>query len=477
MNDIIARSRTAFRWTLAFRVMSQMFTWFVSLFVIRLLTPADYGVVAMVETVSMLTLQLASAGLGNALIRQDNLDTSFVRKILGLLIVFNLTLASIQLAVADQIAEFYAQPALALVLKVTALGFLVSPWANIASNLLAKDMNFKSRAKVDFLASILGSISALIMAYLGMGYWSLVLANLAVVYFRAIGYTIALKQFHLPSVNFSGTAGAIKFGLTLTATGLLFTVFMKVDILIAGQYLQQSQLGIYAVALHVALLPMAKAMPLINEVAYPMYAAIRHNEKEYDRIFCYIFRIVTVFSFPLFCGIAAVAEDAVLIILGEQWREAVVPLQLILLTIPLRLVTNLFTPLMKALGYPSTGLIHVCFSILVTVVVVYFAAPYGINTLAASWLLSTPLFFLFALMLCTRRSNIAFRTILFALTPPLLASFIMLAAIGGLDWYIDDAVPRWLNLILSIILGALVYIGIMWLAFRDRFIEAIKFRM
>ncbi|MDX1392075.1 MAG: oligosaccharide flippase family protein, partial [Rheinheimera sp.] len=129
MNDIIARSRSAFRWTLAFRVMSQMFTWFASLFVIRLLTPADYGVVAMVETVSMLTLQLASAGLGNALIRQDNLDRLFIRKILGLLIMFNLSLALIQLSVADHIAQFYAQPALAMVLKVTALGFLVSPWA------------------------------------------------------------------------------------------------------------------------------------------------------------------------------------------------------------------------------------------------------------------------------------------------------------------------------------------------------------
>src|SRR5690606_25017428 len=110
------------------------------------------------------------------------------------------------------------------------------------------------------------------------------------------------------------------------------------------QFLEQNQLGIYAVALHLALLPMAKAMPLINEVAYPMYAAIRHDQKEYDRIFCYIFRIVTVFSFPLFYGIAAVAEDAVMLILGEKWHATVLPLQLILLTIPLRLVTNLFTP-------------------------------------------------------------------------------------------------------------------------------------
>jgi teichuronic acid exporter len=477
MNNIVALSRTAFRWTLTFRVMSQMFTWFASLFVIRLLTPADYGIIAIVETVSMLTLQLASAGLGNALIRQDNLSTAFIRKILGLLIIFNLVLAALQFAMAQQIAIFYDQPELEMVLKIMTLGFLLSPWAIVASNLLAKEMNFKSRSKIDFLASVCGSISALAMAYAGMGYWSLILANLAVLFFRFIGYNIELKRVYWPSLNFSGTTDAIKFGATLAMTGLLFTVFMKVDILIAGQFLEQNQLGIYAVALHIALLPMAKAMPLINEVAYPMYAAIRKDEKEYVRIFCYIFRITTIYSFPLFYGIAAVAEDAVMLILGDKWLAAVLPLQLILLTIPLRLVTNLFTPLMKALGYPSTGLIHVCFSIIVTVIIIYLSAPYGINAIAASWLISTPFFFLFALMLCTKRSKIPFKKLVVALSPPLLASFIMLAAITAFNSYFDDALPRWLNLILTVIMGALIYIMIMWLGFRNRFKEAIKFRI
>ncbi|CAM3879606.1 Polysaccharide transporter, PST family [Rheinheimera salexigens] len=477
MDNIIARSRTAFRWTLTFRVMSQIFTWFASLFVIRLLTPADYGIIAIVETVSMLTLQLASAGLGNALIRQDNLSTTFIRKILGLLIVFNLTLATLQFALAQQIALFYAQPELEIVLKVMTVGFLLSPWVIVASNLLAKEMNFKSRSKIDFIASVCGSISALAMAYLGMGYWSLILANLAVLFFRFIGYNIELKKIYWPSINFSGTSDAIKFGATLAATGILFTVFMKVDILIAGQFLEQNQLGIYAVALHIALLPMAKAMPLINEVAYPMYAAIRKDEKEYVRIFCYIFRITTIYSFPLFYGIAAVAEDAVMLILGDKWLAAVLPLQLILLTIPLRLVTNLFTPLMKALGYPSTGLIHVCFSIIVTVIIIYLSAPYGINAIAASWLISTPFFFLFALMLCTKRSKIPFKKLVVALSPPLLASFIMLAAITAFNGYFDDALPHWLNLIITVIMGALIYIMIMWLGFRNRFKEAIQFRI
>ena len=477
MNDIISRTRSAFRWTLALRIMSQLFTWFVSLFVIRFLTPADYGIVAIVETVSMLALQLASAGLGNALIRQDNLDKLFIRKILGLLILFNLTLALLQWFSAEKIAEFYQQPQLGQVLQITAIAFLFSPWATLASNLLARELNFKSRAKIDLSASVIGSVLALTLAYHGMGFWSLILANLAVTIMRAIGYTAVMKTLYLPAINFSGTGDAIKFGATLTATGLLFTLFMKIDILIAGQFLQQNQLGIYAVAFHLALLPLAKAMPLVNEVAYPMYAAIRHQEGEYARVFCYIFRIITVFSFPLFYGLAAVAEDAVLLILGDSWQQSILPLQLILLTVPLRLATNLFTPLMKALGYPSTGLIHVSVSLVVTAIVIYLAAPYGVNVMAASWLISTPLFFLFALQLCTRRSKIPFGTIIVALAPPLLASLVMFVMILGFNHLSGDALPRWLNLLITVIMGALVYCAILWIGFRQRFTEALKFRL
>jgi len=132
---------------------------------------------------------------------------------------------------------------------------------------------------------------------------------------------------------------------------------------------------------------------------------------------------------------------------------------------------------MKALGYPSTGLIHVCFSILVTAILVYFSAPYGINAIAASWLIGTPLFFLFALWLCTKRSKISFKNIIYALAPPLFASFIMLAVITSFNHYAGDSLPNWVNLILTVGVGALIYITVIRFMFRDRFIEAIKFRL
>lgn len=477
MDSISKRARTAFRWTLSLRLLSQLFTWLASLFVIRLLTPADYGIVAIAEMVLMLALQFASAGLGDVLIRQKQLDDNYIRKILNLLLLLNGAIAVLQVSFAASIAQFYQQPALEYVLYLTATVFLVMPWITVSSNLLAREMNFKSRSKIDFAATLSSSVLALLLAFYGFGFWSLIVANVAVIFIRALGYNITLRRFYLPRVDFSDMLPALKFGLTLMATGALFTLFMKVDILIAAKFIETNQLGYYAVAMHLALMPMTKAMPLINEVAYPMYAAISHDKEKYQQIFSYMLRIITLFCFPLFYGFAATADELVQLVLGTHWRDAVLPLQLILLTIPLRIISNLFTPLLKALGFPGTGLIHICFSLLLTVIAISVAAGYGINALAASWLVITPLFFLFAIYLCTSRAGISTMAIIMAVWPPLLLSSGMLCLLYGMQQTVLSELALLPRLIIMILVGALFYVVALRLFFRSRFDEALKFRI
>lgn len=477
MESISNRARSAFKWTLSLRLLAQAFTWLSSLFVIRLLTPLDYSIVAIADMVLMLALQLASAGLGNVLIRQKNLDRIFIQKVLFLLILLNGSLALLQMALASTIAQFYQQPAVEYVLYITALAFIVMPWITVSSNLLARDMNFKSRSQIDFIASLLSSITALSLAYLGFGFWSLILANILMIYTKAIGYNLVYGKLHFPIWQLSDMGAAVKFGLTIMSTSLLFTLFMKVDILIAARFVDATQLGFYAVAIHLALMPMSKVMPLVNEVAYPLYAAIQDDDQKYKNTFCYILRIVTLFSFPFFYGFAVICEELVVLILGAQWQPAALPLQLILLTIPLRIISNLFTPLMKALGYPSTGLIHVSFSLTLTIIAVFLASSSGIVAIAATWLLTTPIFFLFAVYLCASRSKISGKAIFSAALPPFIISILMFITLFTTKKWLLIETGLISTILIIIPLGVLIYVGSMWLFFKDRFAEAIKFRL
>ena len=477
MDSISGRARSAFRWTLSLRLLSQIFTWLSTLFVIRFLTPADYGVVAISDMVLMLALQLSSAGLGDALIRQKQLTEHFTRQLLFLSLLLNGAMALLQVTLASSIASFYQQPVVEYVLYTTAILYLLMPWITVSSNLLARDMNFKSRSQIDFIASLLSSATALLLAYIGFGFWALVSANILLVSCKAIGYNLAVKKIYLPLANLTGMAPALKFGLTVMSTGFLFTLFMKADIMVAGRFIDATELGFYAVAIHLALMPMSKIMPLVNEVAYPMYAEIQHDKAEYQRIFGYLLRIITLFSFPFFYGFAAVSEELVILILGQQWQPSVLPLQLILLTIPLRIISNLFTPLMKALGLPSTGLIHVSFSLMLTVIFVFMAANQGIVAIASTWLITTPLFFMFALYLCASRSGITASSVFKAVLPPFLLSALMFAVLLGLKTVWLNDINSLLRLPLLVVIGAVIYVLGLRFGFPQRFNEAKKFRI
>lgn len=477
MDNLSKKVRSAFRWTITLRLLAQIFTWLSSLIVIRFLEPSDYSIVALSEMVLMLALQLASSGLGSTLVRHKDLTDEYIRKVLFLLILFNTTMATLQIAFARSVAEFYQQPYVEYALYATSVIFLIMPWISISSNLLSREMNFKSRSQVDFAASLTGSSVALVLAYYGAGFWALICANIFTILVRVIGYNRSLGKFYFPILNVSGMLPPLKFGLTVMATGFIFMLFMKADIMIAARYINPTELGFYAVAMHLALMPMTKAMPMINEVTYPMYSSMQHDKEKYQNVFCYSIRIITLFTFPFFFGFAATSDELVRIILGEQWAATALPLQLILLTIPLRIISNLFNPLMKAIGLPSTGLYHITFSLVLTVIAVYLTSPYGINAIAASWLITTPIFFTFALLLCAGRAGISISSIISAITPPFLVSLFMIGLIYLFKNSVLDNLDEVLRLSIVIPTGALFYIGAFWLFFRARFVEAIHFRL
>ena len=470
-------ARQAFKWTLYLRGLSQVSTWLISLIVIRFLTPADYGIVALTEIIFMLVMLFCSAGLGDVIIQRTDADEQFNKKVLSLLLLLTGMMCTLLLVAAPYLADFYNQPDLTLVLHLSALVFMFTPWLVLSSSILAKNMDFKSRGKIDLYAAVSTAFLSLLLAYLGYGFWSLIVSSLLNILCRTLGYNLVLKKFYLPAFELTGMWAPLKFGLTVAATSLLFGLFMKVDILVIANQIDSQTLGYYALAMHLALLPMVKIMPLVNEVAYPMYANIKHDPAECRRIFSYILRLISFAMFPLFFVFSAVAPQLVELLLGAPWLPAVAALQIILLTVPFRIVSNLFSPLLKALGYPQTGLQHVSFSCVVVALLFYFAAPYGLQGLALAWLIATPLILAFALNLSTRKAGIPFLLLINAVTRPALVAGLTLLTLYYLSFYLPD---NWHNLVLLLIksfAGALLYLLLSWLFNRTQLLEASKFRL
>ena len=128
-------------------------------------------------------------------------------------------------------------------------------------------------------------------------------------------------------------------------------------------------------------------------------------------------------------------------------------------------------------GFPSTGLIHVSFSLVLTAIAIYFASGYGITAVAASWLITTPLFFLFAVYLCASRAGISSMAIIKAVMPPLLLSSVMLGLLYGMQQLVLADMAMLPRLLIMVVTGAVFYALTLRLCFKERFNEALKFRL
>ena len=140
--------RRAVIWRSGSQIVGQLVSWASTFLVIRLLTPGDYGLVAMTGVVLLLLNMLNGHGLANALIQHGDVSVREQRQVFGMLLLLNIILGALQFLLAPLAAAYYREPFVADLLQVQALLYLATPFSSFAYALLARRMDFHRQAQV-----------------------------------------------------------------------------------------------------------------------------------------------------------------------------------------------------------------------------------------------------------------------------------------------------------------------------------------
>jgi O-antigen/teichoic acid export membrane protein len=473
--DITSKAKSGLKWTVILRFSSQIFTWIISFLVIRFIAPEDYSTVSLAEVFFSSLFIICTLGLHEAAIQSKSFSETLLKKVLGLMLVIHLVVSLFLWGLADYIAILYKNPDLALVLKAGAVVYIITPWLNTAFASLSRAMEFKRRGFVDLYSAILTSFASLILAWLGFGFWALIGANFINIILRAIGYNYLLGKLYLPSFDFSGMSTLIKFGLTVVGAGFLSSLYVGADVVVAGWSIKPEVLGSYAMAMFLAIMPMAKLMPLLYDVVFPYFSAIRVEEKCIE-IFNKIITLVSFYIFPIFFAGVVIIEDLVILLLGEQWQAAVVPMQFVLITIPLRMVVNLLWPMVRALGYSSIVMHHTAISLLLVAVIVFVVTPFGIDAIAASWCFTTPVLFISAVIMVNRHIRLSLISVLSLMYRPVIISTVSLFCCLWVDSRFSAEVSLFTASVLLLIFIS-IYMLLSALFNREKMLYALSFRL
>jgi O-antigen/teichoic acid export membrane protein len=305
--------------------------------------------------------------------------------------------------------------------------------------------------------------------------WTLVYAPIAMFWTRAIGLTLVARLLVWPSFNFRGCGQIIGFGSAILFSQLFWLVQSQADIFIAGRRFDPHALGLYAEALFLAQIFMAKFVPPLNEVAFPAYSRIKNDRTAVRWSFLKTVRLLMLVAAPFYCGLAVVAGPMVETLFGAKWLGMVPYIQLISLALILMTVQILFAPVTNALGRPSLSMFTALSGAFIFPIAFLVGARWGLIGMAWAWLIAAPLLLLVTVRLSAPLIGISFWQVARAMLPGLAPALVMAIGVGLTAQLLGPlglAAP--LRLAMLVALGAALYGALLWLLEREAITEVIR---
>ncbi|MET0081758.1 MAG: lipopolysaccharide biosynthesis protein [Sedimenticola sp.] len=467
---------SGFKWTAGGKVVGQIFNWSITIFVIRLLSPQDYGIFAIALIVTAYLTMLREFGIGNGLIQKNEFSTKILRKVLGLVILINTFFFILLLLISPYISTYYEKPILEEIFNVQAFQFLVLVFAVLPDAKLRNELKFKELSIIQLVSTMIGGVVTLVLALNDLGVWSLVWGNfsritVSTLMLQTVSFTMLTPDFRIRNLN-----GIANYGMIVMLNRTLFFIYNKIDVFITAKILPITEVGYYTVAKDLATLPMAKMGSSVNIVAFSAFTKYENKREELKRHYLKAVESISFIAFPIFFGISAVTEELVPIFLGDKWLAVTPCLQLIALAVPFRLLNLINGPLFEGIGSPLVHTNIIAAAVLLYVPAFFIFSEYGIVVVALIWVVVTPLHYLYALSWVKKKIGVGMFQVMRVITVSLIVSMIMLIVVMAVSQIPDigEQLNAWIIMSMKIGIGIVVYLGLFLLLDREKLGNFVK---
>lgn len=408
-------------------LLSQAVTWLSTIVVARILTPADYGLMALAGIYIGFAEYVNEFGIGTAIIQRKDLENQDIRGIYTISILLGLAMTLLTFLLAPAVAAYFKEDRLVGIIQFLSPTFLVNAAKSVQRNLMIREMKFTELAKMDGGSRIITSLGALGLAMSGFGVWTLaaqyLLQNI-IVFVWSFAY-----ERRLPGkvVNLGRLKEMLVFGAGVTGTNILYCINRNVDQFIVGTLLGKITLGNYSFAQIFADKPFEKLLSIFNQVFFPVFSRIQDDPQKIKNYFISIMEKELFILTPIFLMIILTARDLVYVVLGAKWEQMILPLQLFAIIAVFKYLENRINIVYRSRGKSRPQLIFTALVVAVMSVALYAGGKYaGLNGVLAAWGVAYPLIVIGYLNSFLLFIDISWKTLLTLFLVP-LASTVTLA--------------------------------------------------
>ncbi len=288
----------------------------------RLLTPSDFGLVAMVVAITGLATAFADLGLSEATIQRKEITHAQVSALFWVNAAIGLGLTLITMSLAPVLAWFYHEPRLVLITLIASLTFLIGGLRVQPDALLKRQMRFSAIAFRDVTSMGLAVPIAILIALRGGGYWALVSVPLTSNTIVMILSWVMVKWRPSWPRRGADVASMIAFGGNVAASYMIINLSRSADNVLIGRYWGAYPLGLYSRAYNLLMLPVRQLTGPVASVAVPAFSRIQGDPDRFARYYLRTMNLVIWVSAPIFGYLFVAAQPVIILMLGNRWREA-----------------------------------------------------------------------------------------------------------------------------------------------------------
>lgn len=310
----------------------QAFQLVFSIILARLLSPEDFGTIALLSLFTGLASVFVDGGFVGALVQRQNVTLADESTVFWFNLAMGALMALALWAVAPLIAVFYAQPILVPLTALLALNVFLSALGSVQNTILIKALRFKVLMKVTGSAAVLSGLVGAAMAWHGYGPWALAGQTLAstIVTTGLLWYVSKWR----PALVFSLSSARQMFGFgsSLLVTALLEVVYSRAYSLLIGKVFGIRELGLYSRADNTQMLPVGILTLVVNRVAFPFFSSIAQNKVQLLKAARMSVRGLMLLCVPMALGLVAVAEPLIAALFGPRWLPVAPIMQVLCLS-------------------------------------------------------------------------------------------------------------------------------------------------
>lgn len=437
---------------------SQAGSLIIFLILARLLSPADFGLIALANTLLAFFNIFIEQGFTFALIQRQEIESEHINTAFWTQICLGLSFTIIGFCSANLISGIFQQPLLAPILQWFSVLFFLNSLNIVQRAILRRKLAFKAIAIRAVTGIFFSGIVGISLALSGFGVWSLVAQQLTfeiigVVTFWSISDWRPKLQFSLSHFKELYT-----FGISIFYSNILAFFNKNTDNLLIGYFLGEVALGYYAVAYRVLQVLTQLLVNTGNQVTLPVLSRLQVEPEKFKRVFYKVIQFASLIALPVFLGVETLASELVVIIFGHKWQPSIPIMQVLAFGGIISLILFFNRTAFVAIGKPFWRLRLEVLNVFFNIIACIFAVNYGILPVAFAYVISDFLVIPASLWTLNKLMEISWQAYLNQFISPVICTGIMTTLIWLVkNWLLTILDPQFI-LVICTFCGVVFYI-------------------